>query len=158
MPPPSLCLKTWPSVCRAAQPTATPPSTPCMLSAHAWHHMHRLGLRCLGGPVLPRGAFLGVVDSQNTPVPPQCHCGDRTGRGEATPPRHWLLNLRTAQGQHKMQTLVYFCRVTVVPPSQLSQCPLPPEAPSLQAGEGSRQGTRFPPTRARALCEPHTAG
>lgn len=144
MPPPSLWLKTWPSVCQATQPTTMPPS-PHTLSAYAWHHMHRLGFQCLGGPVLPRG----LSRASWLPTAPHgmqrlCPCRDRTGRGEATAPPQWLLSLRTGQGQCERQSLVYFCRVAVVPLPQLSQSSLLTEAPALQAGEGSRQLNKIP--------------
>ena len=78
------------------------------------------------------------------PSPMGCSSHAHAGRGEPIAPPHWLLSLRTAQGQREIQTLVYFRRVTVDPPPQLSQSSLPPEAPSLQAGEGSTQGNKIP--------------
>ena len=138
MPPPSLWLKTWPSVCQATQPTTMPPSPPHMLSAHAWHHMHRFGL---SGDCCYPETVLCPVASLSTPVLTACGTcapeGIAQGEKPQLPPA-LALNLRTAWGQHEIRTVVYFCQVTVILPPCPSQC-------FLQAGEGSRQKTRFLP-------------
>lgn len=72
----------------------------------------------LGGLLLPGGPVLCLVASHSTPVLTACGTCAPEGiaQGEEKPQLRpaLALNLRTARGQHEIQTMVYFCRVTVM--------------------------------------------